>query len=197
MYGARQASRAADSRACWAASRSWANWDDLADGAPAAVRDLVDVDPDALRIAVAGFGVEDELGGIFDQAGLAAVAHRSGRDGDGEHEDRPIGGGAGAVDRPGRAFVDERPGRLTEELGVRRTLQRISATVSCSTSSVRAVGWGAPVAKPTVRRIVALLTDGGSVERLPDDPYRKRYRLTLRARVLGHEMATAAGFAAA
>jgi DNA-binding IclR family transcriptional regulator len=53
------------------------------------------------------------------------------------------------------------------------------------------------VAKPTVRRIVALRTHGGSVERLPDDPYRKRYRLTLRARVLGHEMATAAGFAAA
>jgi len=51
--------------------------------------------------------------------------------------------------------------------------------------------------KPTVRRILALLTHGGYVERLPDDPYRKRYRLTLRAQVLGHEMATAAGFAAA
>lgn len=53
------------------------------------------------------------------------------------------------------------------------------------------------IAKPTVRRILALLTHGGYVERVPDDPYRKRYRLTLRAQVLGHEMATAAGFTAA
>lgn len=53
------------------------------------------------------------------------------------------------------------------------------------------------IAKPTVRRMLALLTRGGYVERVPDDTYRKRYRLTLRAQVLGHEMSTAAGFGAA
>ena len=48
------------------------------------------------------------------------------------------------------------------------------------------------VAKPTVRRILGLLAHAGYVDRLPDDAYRKRYRLTLRARLLGQHMATAA-----
>lgn len=52
------------------------------------------------------------------------------------------------------------------------------------------------VAKPTVRRILALLTRGGYVDRLPGDTYRKRYRLTPRGQLLGHQMATAAVFAA-
>jgi len=37
------------------------------------------------------------------------------------------------------------------------------------------------VAKSTVRRILVLLTHGGYVDRLPDDTYYKRYRLTLAA----------------
>lgn len=48
------------------------------------------------------------------------------------------------------------------------------------------------IAKPTVRRILALLTRGGYVERVPGDTYRKRYRLTRRSQNLGHQMATAA-----
>ncbi len=53
------------------------------------------------------------------------------------------------------------------------------------------------VAKPTVRRILALLTQGGYVDRLPEDTYYKRYRLTPRGQLLGHQMATARGCAAA
>ena len=46
------------------------------------------------------------------------------------------------------------------------------------------------VAKPTVRRILGLLTQGGYVERLPHDAYHKRYRLTRRCQLLGHQIAT-------
>jgi DNA-binding IclR family transcriptional regulator len=52
------------------------------------------------------------------------------------------------------------------------------------------------VARPTVRRILALLTHGGYVDRLPGDIYRKRYGLTRRSRRLGHQMATAASLLA-
>jgi DNA-binding IclR family transcriptional regulator len=52
------------------------------------------------------------------------------------------------------------------------------------------------VAKPTVRRILVLLAHGGYVDRLPDDTYRKRYRLTPRSQLLGHHMATAGRLAA-
>ena len=45
------------------------------------------------------------------------------------------------------------------------------------------------VAKPTVSRILALLTHGGYAERLPDDTYHKRYRVTPRGQLLGHRMA--------
>jgi DNA-binding IclR family transcriptional regulator len=45
------------------------------------------------------------------------------------------------------------------------------------------------VAKPTVRRILVLLRHGGYVDRLPDDTYYKRYRLTRRGQLLGHQMA--------
>lgn len=48
------------------------------------------------------------------------------------------------------------------------------------------------VARPTVRRILGLLTYGGYVDRVPSDTYRKRYRLTRRSQRLGHQMATAA-----
>ena len=47
------------------------------------------------------------------------------------------------------------------------------------------------VAKPTVRRILVLLTHGGYVDRLPDDRYYKRYRLTRRGQLLGRHMAAA------
>jgi DNA-binding IclR family transcriptional regulator len=52
------------------------------------------------------------------------------------------------------------------------------------------------VAKPTGRRILALLTYGGYVGRVPDDTYRKRYRLTPRGQLVGLYMATAGSFAA-
>jgi DNA-binding IclR family transcriptional regulator len=48
------------------------------------------------------------------------------------------------------------------------------------------------IARPTVRRTLALLTSGGYVERLPDDVIRKRYRLRRASHKLGHRMATAA-----
>jgi DNA-binding IclR family transcriptional regulator len=47
------------------------------------------------------------------------------------------------------------------------------------------------VAKPTVRRILVLLTHGGYVDRLPGDTYYKRYRVTPRGQLLGHQMGTA------
>ena len=50
------------------------------------------------------------------------------------------------------------------------------------------------IATPTVRRILALLTRGGYVERVPGDAYRTRYRLTRRSEYLGHQMATAGSF---
>jgi DNA-binding IclR family transcriptional regulator len=46
------------------------------------------------------------------------------------------------------------------------------------------------IARPTVRRVLALLTHGGYVDRLPGDTNRKRYRLTRRSQRLGHQMAT-------
>ncbi len=43
----------------------------------------------------------------------------------------------------------------------------------------------------TARRIVGLLAAAEYVERVPDDPKRKRYRIAARARRLGHRLATA------
>jgi DNA-binding IclR family transcriptional regulator len=43
----------------------------------------------------------------------------------------------------------------------------------------------------TVRRIVGLLAAAEYVERVPDDPKRKRYRVAGRVRRLGHRLATA------
>jgi predicted transcriptional regulator len=41
----------------------------------------------------------------------------------------------------------------------------------------------------TVRRIIGPLAAAEYVERVPDDPHRKRYRLAARARRLGHRLA--------